>query len=80
MAAGIKSVLAVVVKVQHILRGGKEKGGRGSDGFGVGFGFGRRGVEWSEWVDWSGVKWIIRVNDPRITMVCNLGRGNKLAN
>ena len=42
---------------RHKLGGVEEKGDRGSDGLGVGvgFGFGRRVVEWSEWVEWSGV-------------------------
>ena len=53
----------------HINVGGKEKVGRGSDGFGVGpgigLGLGRRctcgpgrkgGDEWSKRVEWSGVE------------------------
>ena len=48
------------------LGGGKEKGDRGSNGFtiGVGVGFGRRGVEWSKWVEWSGVEMSGGVNAP----------------
>ena len=51
--------MEVMGTCQHRLGGGKEKGFRGSYGsrFGVGFGFRRRGVEWSEWVEWSGVEW-----------------------
>ena len=55
MVSGSKGVSAVVVKGQHILGGGEEKGGIDSNRFGVGFGFGRRGVKWREWVEWSGV-------------------------
>ena len=57
MADRSKGVSAVVVIGRHRLGGGEEKGGRGSNGFGfgVGFVFGRRGVEWSKWVKWSGV-------------------------
>ena len=51
---------------RNILGRGKEKGGRGSNGFGVGFGFEWRGVEWSEWVEWSGVEWSVIVNAPRM--------------
>ena len=69
MVAGSEGVLTVVVTGRYRLGGGKEKGGRGNDGFGVGvgFGFGRRGVEWSKWVEWSGVEWGGRVNPPRMT-------------
>ena len=45
---------------RHRLGGVEEKGGRGRDGFGVGVGvgvgFGRRGVDWSKWVEWSGLE------------------------
>ena len=58
--------MAVVGTGRNRLGGGKEKGGRGSYGFtfGVGVGFGRIGVEWSKWVEWSGVELIISVNAP----------------
>ena len=57
MAAGNDGVSAMLATGWHRLGGGKEKGGRGSNGFvfGIRFGFGRRGVNWSEWVEWSGV-------------------------
>ena len=44
---------------RHRLGGEKEKGsgGRGSDGFRVRVRLGRRGVEWSEQVEWSGAEW-----------------------
>ena len=48
--------------------GNEEKGGRGSGGFGVGFGFGQRIVEWSKWVEWSKVEWSGRLNEPRTTI------------
>ena len=53
------------------LGGGEEKGGRGSNGFGVGFEFGRIVVKWRKWVEWSGVEWSVRVNAPRTTTGCN---------
>ena len=58
MEAGSKGVLAVVATGRHRLGGGEEKGGRGSDRFGVGFGFGfgPGGVEWSKWFEWSGAE------------------------
>ena len=68
-AAGSEVVSAVVGTGGHRLGGGKEKGGKGKNGFGIGVGVGfrRRGVEWSEWVKWSGVEWSGSVNDPRMT-------------
>ena len=68
MADRSKGVLAVVISVRHRLGWGKEKGGRGSDGFIFGFGWRR--------VDWSGVEWSGRVNTPRTTMGQNGGKGN----
>ena len=49
---------------------GEEQGRRGSNriGVGVGVGFGRRGFDWSEWGEWSGVEWVRIVNPPRMTM------------
>ena len=44
---GVEGVLEVVVTGWHRLGGGEEKGGRGCEGFGDGFGFGWRGVEWN---------------------------------
>ena len=69
-----------MVTGRNIIGGGKEKGSRGSNGFGVRFGFGWRGVEWSEWVEQSGVEWSGIVNAPRITTGRNLGRGNEVEN
>ena len=70
-ASGSKGVSAVAGTGQHRLGGGEEKGDRGSDGFGVGvgfrFGFGQRGVKWSEWVEWSGVEWGGRAKPPSVT-------------
>ena len=50
MMAGSEGVSAVVGAVWHRHGWDEEKGGggRGSDGFIVGLGIGRRGVEWSE--------------------------------
>ena len=62
------------------LEGAKKKGGRGNYGFRVGFGVGRRGVKWSEWVEWSGVEWSGRVNVPITTTVQNRGRETKYQN
>ena len=61
-----KGVSAVVGTGRNRLGGVKEKGGRGSNGFtfGVGVGFGRRGVEWSKWVKWSGLELSGSVNAP----------------
>ena len=52
-----KGVSEVTGIDRHRLGWGEEKGGRGSDGFRVGFGFWWRGVEWSEWVEWIRVEW-----------------------
>ena len=49
--------MVVVETGGHRIVGDEEKGSRGSDRFGVGFGFGQREVKWSEWVEWSGVDW-----------------------
>ena len=51
----------VVVTGRHILGGEGGKGGRGSDGLGVGFGIGRRGEESngasvSSGAEWSGAE------------------------
>ena len=53
MAARSEGVSVVVRTGRHILGGGKERGGRGNNrlGAGVGFGFRRSGIEWSEWVE-----------------------------
>ena len=59
--------MEVVGTGRYRLGGGEEKGVRESDGSGVGFIFGRRGVKWSEWVEWSGLEWTGRVNIPRTT-------------
>ena len=66
----------VVGTGRHRIGGGEEKGVRGSKGFGfgLGFGFGRRGVEW------SGVEWRGRVNNPRMTTGQNEQKGNEVAN
>ena len=69
-----KGVSVVVGTGRHRLGGSEENGsdcGRGSDGFRVGLGFGRRGVEWSERVEWRGVEWSRRVNAPSLTTVWN---------
>ena len=76
MAAGSEGVSAVVETGHHRLGGGKKKGGgggRGSGGFRfrVGLGFGRRGAEWSERVEWTRVEWSGRVNAPILTTVRN---------
>ena len=70
----------VVGTGRHRPVGVEEKGGRGSVGFGGGFGFRRRGVEWSKWVEWSGVEWGGRVNLLILTTGCNCVRGGKVAN
>ena len=67
MAAGSKGVSEVVGAGPYILGRGKEKGDRGSNGFGVGFRFGQRGVEWSERIEWIGLECSGRVNDPILT-------------
>ena len=63
MVDGREGVSAVVGTGWNRLGEGKEKGGgnRCSNGFRVGLGFGRRGVER------SGVEWRVRVNAPRST-------------
>ena len=68
MEDGVEGVSTVVGTVCHILGGVGEKGGRGSYIFRVGFGFGRIGVKWSEWVKWIGEDWSGRVNAPRMKM------------
>ena len=71
MAARRKGVSAVLGTGRHRLVGGEEKGdgggSRGSNGFRVGIGFGRRGVKWGNQFEWSGVEWSGRVNAPRLT-------------
>ena len=62
-----EGVLSVVGTGRYIIGGDEEKGGRGSYRVRVGSGFGRRGFEWSKWVEWSGVEWCGRVNPPRMT-------------
>ena len=69
--ASSEGVSAVVGTGRHRLGGGEEKGGRGSNIFLVRFRFGRRGVEGSNWVEWSGVEWSGRVNAPRMKTVRN---------
>ena len=69
MAAGSEGVLLVVGTRRNRLRRGEEKGGGGrvSDKFRFGIGFGRRGFEWIKRVKYSGVECSGRMNAHRLT-------------